>query len=101
NMLLYDMGEPVAALLDLAHWVRQIHVKDARRTSQPGTWGTEVPVGTGEVDWARFFDVVAERRLAVDLLIEREAGDDRLGDIRRARALVERELAARGLAAGG
>jgi len=95
NMLLYDMGEPVAALDALAPWVRQIHVKDARRTQEPGTWGTEVPVGTGEVDWPRFFEVVAARGLAVDLLIEREAGGRRLEDIRTARALVERELAAR------
>lgn len=98
NMLLYDMGEPVAALAALAPWVRQIHVKDARRTREPGTWGEEVPVGAGEVDWGRFFDVVQERSLSVDLLIEREAGADRLGDIRTARRRVERELAARGLA---
>ena len=94
-MLLYDMGEPVAALGALAPWVRQIHVKDARRTRVKGTWGSEVPVGTGEVDWRRFFSVVTERELAVDLMIEREAGDDRVGDIRAARALVERERAAR------
>jgi sugar phosphate isomerase/epimerase len=92
NMLLYDMGEPVAALALLAPFVRQIHVKDARRTKVKGTWGEEVPVGTGEVDWRRFFDVVAAKRLAVDLMIEREAGGDRAGDIRRARELVEREL---------
>jgi sugar phosphate isomerase/epimerase len=95
NMLLYDLGEPVAALGALAPWVRQIHVKDARRTRVKGTWGSEVPVGTGEVDWRRFFSVVTERELAVDLMIEREAGDDRVGDIRAARALVERERAAR------
>ncbi|HEX6884471.1 MAG TPA: sugar phosphate isomerase/epimerase family protein [Planctomycetota bacterium] len=95
NMILYDMGEPVAALDALAPWVRQIHVKDARRTARKGTWGEEVPVGTGEVDWGRFFDVVAARGLAVDLMIEREAGGRRLEDIRAAHALVERELAAR------
>ena len=98
NMLLYDMGEPVAALAALAPWVRQIHVKDARRTARKGMWGTEVPVGEGEVDWGRFFDVVAARRLAVDLLIEREAGGARIGDVARARERVERELASRGLA---
>ena len=92
NMLLYDMGEPVAALDALAPWVRQIHVKDARRTRKRGTWGTEVAVGMGEVDWKRFFGVVRSRRISVDFMIEREAGDDRIGDIRTARVRVEREL---------
>jgi len=100
NMILYAMGEPLEALAALAPWVRQIHVKDARRTRVPGTWGEEVPVGAGEVDWGGFFDVVAEKGLAVDLMIEREAGDDRLGDIRTARERVERERAARGLVEG-
>lgn len=99
NMLLYDKDEPTKALAELAPWVRQIHVKDARRTSVPGTWGQEVAVGTGEVDWRAFFDVVAARDLRVDLMIEREAGDERVGDMRAARELVERELAVRRLSA--
>src|SRR5262249_28940203 len=90
NMLIYDMEEPAGALAALASWVRQIHVKDARRTKTKGTWGEEVPVGAGEVDWKRFFDVVAEARLEVDLMIEREAGEDRACDIRAARLFVER-----------
>jgi sugar phosphate isomerase/epimerase len=98
NMLLYDMDEPTSALAALAPWVRQIHVKDARRTKRKGTWGEEVRTGTGEVDWGRFFDVVAKEELAVDLMIEREAGEERLDDIRAARELVERELLARDLA---
>jgi len=97
NMLLYDMDEPAEALAMLAPWVRQIHVKDARRTKQNGTWGQEVRVGTGEVDWRRFFDVLRAKQLAVDLMIEREAGDDRVGDMRAARELVERELRAQEL----
>ena len=90
NMILYGMGEPVAALAELAPSVRQIHVKDARRAARSGEWGSEVPAGTGEVDWQRFFAVVARERLAVDFLIEREAGEERVADIRTARALVER-----------
>lgn len=94
NMLLYDMGDPVEALTRLAPRVRQIHIKDARRTSTPGTWGTEVPAGEGEVDWQRFFDVVHEQGITGDLMIEREAGEDRTDDIRTARELVERHLQA-------
>jgi sugar phosphate isomerase/epimerase len=88
NMILYDKGEPTAALRRLAPWVRQIHVKDARRTRVPGTWGEEVPVGTGDVDWGSFFALLRAEGLGCDLVIEREAGADRLGDIRRARDLI-------------
>lgn len=96
NMVLYAMGNPVDALETLAEHVVQIHVKDARATDQPGTWGREVPAGQGDVDWARFFDVVDRRELDVDVVIEREAGAARVADIRGARELVVRHLAERG-----
>jgi sugar phosphate isomerase/epimerase len=99
NMLLYDKDEPVDALRLLAPHVLQIHVKDARRTRTRGAWGDEVPVGTGEVDWTRFFDFVHAERLAVDLMIERVAGSDRVGDMRAARERVERELERRSVRA--
>jgi len=89
NMILYAMGDPIAALRKLAPRVRQVHVKDARRTTTPNQWGQEVPAGTGDVDWARFFAAMDETGLRSDLMIEREAGDDRVGDIRAARRLVE------------
>lgn len=93
NMILYGMGDPVDALAMLAPRVLQIHVKDARAAKKRGAWGEEVPAGTGEVDWPAFFGVCREKNLDVDLMIEREAGEDRIGDIARARELVERELA--------
>jgi sugar phosphate isomerase/epimerase len=92
NMLLYDMGDPIEALALLAPRVRQVHIKDARRTEVPGTWGSEVPVGSGQVAWGAFFDTLHGRGLSVDLVIEREAGEDRIGDVRLARALVQAEL---------
>lgn len=82
NMILYGMGDPVHALRTLAPWVMQIHLKDATRTATPGQWGAEVPIGSGEVDWPAFFRVVREQNLKVDLCIEREAGEDRVGDIK-------------------
>ncbi len=89
NMLLYAMGDPVEALRLLAPHVFQVHVKDAVRTGVPGTWGEEVTVGTGEVDWSAFFGVLDGAGLGVDLMIEREAGDARVADMRAARALLE------------
>ena len=94
NMILYDKGDPIDALSELAPRVFQVHVKDATRTTTPGEWGREVVAGTGEVDWDAFFGVLRDRGLAVDLMIEREAGDDRVGDIRVARELVERQTKA-------
>lgn len=88
NMILYGMGDPVAALELLAPHVRQVHVKDARSSKSRGAWGSEVVVGDGEVDWSRFFAVLDARCPGVDLMIEREAGSQRVADIRRARDFV-------------
>lgn len=89
NMILYAMGDPVDALDRLSDWIKQIHIKDATGTKTPGEWGAEVPVGEGEVDWPGFFAVVDRKALDVDLMIEREAGDDRVGDMKKALALVK------------
>ena len=89
NMLLYDQGDPVEALSLLSNRVHQIHIKDANRTGTPGTWGEEVPVGTGQVNWKAFFDVVRQKQLNVDLVIEREAGDARVRDIQTAASVVK------------
>jgi L-ribulose-5-phosphate 3-epimerase len=88
NMILYGMGEPVAALRRLAPWVRQVHIKDAIPSGTPGEWGVEVPVGSGAVDWTAFFTVLAELPLQPDLVIEREAGTDRIADIRAAHRVI-------------
>src|SRR6185369_12528916 len=31
NMILYDKGDPIAALRVLGPWIRQVHIKDATR----------------------------------------------------------------------
>lgn len=89
NMILYDKGDPIAALRTLGPWLRQCHLKDARRTKVPGTWGEEVVLGTGEVDWRAFFGVLRELNFTGDLCIEREAGTRRVEDIRAAKAYLE------------
>jgi len=90
NMILYDKGDPVQALHTLAPWIRQVHIKDAKRTTVPGTWGEEVPVGTGEVDWRAFFSTFKHVIFNVNLAIEREYGNARIPDIRTARDVVEK-----------
>lgn len=92
NMILYGKGDPVAALRRLAPRVRQIHVKDALPTTEPGTWGAEVRAGTGAVDWDAFFGVALAIDPPVDFVIEREAGADRSDDVVAARDLVRSHL---------
>ncbi|HEX2838521.1 MAG TPA: sugar phosphate isomerase/epimerase family protein [Phycisphaerales bacterium] len=88
NMVLYGSGDPIAGLATLASCVRQVHVKDATPTQTPGRWGSEVPAGTGVVDWRRFFAILAEQCPDADLVIEREAGTARIEDVRRAVELI-------------
>jgi sugar phosphate isomerase/epimerase len=88
NMLLYDKGEPIESLQALGPWLRQVHIKDATRTKVPGTWGQEVPAGEGQVDWAAFTGVLRQFKFTGDLVIEREAGEKRTADIRKAAELI-------------
>jgi sugar phosphate isomerase/epimerase len=90
NMILYDKGNPIAALRVLGPWIRQVHIKDARRTKAPGTWGEEVVAGTGEVDWPAFFATLRELNYTGDFVVEREAGSQRVADVRAAREMVAR-----------
>jgi sugar phosphate isomerase/epimerase len=93
NMILYGKGDPAEAVKTLAPKIVQFHVKDAIPTKTPGTWGTEVPQGTGAVGWPKFLALVRSLGLDRDFLIERESGHDRAGDIVNARILVEKALA--------
>ena len=89
NMILYDKGDPIAALQALGPWLKQCHIKDAVRTKEPGVWGREVPVGAGEVDWQAFLRTLDKLRFQGNLAIEREAGEQRVADIRTAREYLE------------
>ena len=88
NMILYAKGNPVEAVRTLAPWIRHIHLKDATLTKKPGTWGTEVPWGDGEVNAQRFLAELKAVGYKGNFAIEREGGDDRTGDI----ALAARRL---------
>ena len=88
NMILYGKGDPVESLTKLVGRVKQIHIKDAIPTAEPGTWGSEVAAGQGEVDWLSFFAVALTIDPPVNFVIEREAGEDRMGDIAAAAGLV-------------
>lgn len=73
NMILYGCGEPLPAVSQLGKWVRSVHCKDAKWSDQPGvTWGTEMPLGEGDVDFRKFLAVLDSIGYAGPLTIERE-----------------------------
>lgn len=94
NMILYGMGDPVAALDRLADRVLQIHAKDALPAASPGEWGAEVPLGSGAVPWDPFLRIAATRAPHAAIVIEREAGSHRVADAHAAAELLRSRTAA-------
>jgi L-ribulose-5-phosphate 3-epimerase len=90
NMILYDKDAPLDAVRILGPWIKHVHIKDATRATAPGTWGAEVPWGDGEVNAAGFIDALVSVGYDGAIAIEREAGDERVGDVALA---VQRLLA--------
>jgi sugar phosphate isomerase/epimerase len=83
NMILYDKGDPIRAVEILGPDIRSVHVKDANRTTKPGTWGEEVPLGKGQADIRKFVQTLKKVGYRGALCIEREVGDQeqRVADI--------------------
>lgn len=85
NMILYGAGDPIEAIHTLGRHIGHVHVKDATLSTQPAvTWGAEVPFGTGRVPHAAFLRALGEVGYAGPLVIEREAGNARMADVRTA-----------------
>ncbi len=92
NMLLYNKGDPVASLRVVGRWVKGVHLKDAAVTKTPGTWGTELAVGTGEVNWPAFFQALDDIKFNGVFGFEREADNKRVADIRAGLKFVKKLL---------
>ena len=85
NMILYGRQNPIDAVAVLAgaEKIFQVHAKDGTWSSQPGKeWGKEVPLGTGDVNFPKFLAALSASGFAGNLIIEREAGEQPLADIR-------------------
>lgn len=94
NMILYGAGDPIAAIRTLGQFIRHVHVKDATASSKPGEeWGAEVPFGTGQVGAKSFVEALHAVGYKGPLCIEREAGNQRLADVKTAVAELKRVLA--------
>jgi sugar phosphate isomerase/epimerase len=94
NMILYGSGEPIEALRKVGAYVRSVHCKDAK-WAPPGergkSWGTEVPLGEGDVGMEAYLRTLKELGYTGPLTIEREIAHDRerqKADIGKAAALL-------------
>jgi sugar phosphate isomerase/epimerase len=96
NMLLYDKGDPIRAVEILGPDIRSVHVKDANRTTLPGTWGEEVPLGQGQANIKKFVQTLKKVGYRGALYIEREVGDQpgRIRDIAHGIRYLQECLAA-------
>ena len=81
NMILYGKGDPVRAVKILSPWIKHVHVKDANYSKVPEQWGEEVAWTKGQVNADAFIAALDEVGFKGYLAVEREAGDDRAGDI--------------------
>lgn len=92
NMILYGSGEPIEALKLVGKHVRSVHCKDARWAARPGReWGTETPLGEGEVGIENYLRTLKEIGYRGPLTIEREiSGPEQLRDLGAAVKLLER-----------
>ncbi len=85
NMVLYGAGDPIDAVRILGRHIGHVHLKDATLSDQPRMkWGNEVPFGSGMVRPRRLLDALDAAGYRGPLMIEREAGSDRLRDIQEA-----------------
>ncbi len=73
NMILYGTGDPIEALRKVGPFVRSVHCKDGKWADQPGKeWGTEVPLGEGDVGMENYLRTLLEIGYDGPLTIERE-----------------------------
>jgi len=89
NMILYGTGGPIEAVGTLADHILHAHIKDGLYPAKKGQLGQEVPLGEGKVGIPQYIARLREIGYDGPLIIEREAGDDRVGDVSRGKALIQ------------
>jgi sugar phosphate isomerase/epimerase len=79
NMILYGTGDPIEALNKVGHLVRSVHCKDgtwANDGKRGNEWGTEVPLGEGDVGMETYLRTLKDLGYEGPLTIERELAED-------------------------
>jgi sugar phosphate isomerase/epimerase len=75
NMILYGTGNPIEALEKVGSYVRSVHCKDAKWAapeSRGNRWGSEVPLGDGDVGMETYLRTLDRLGYHGPLTIERE-----------------------------
>lgn len=81
NLVMVAQDDPVQAVYRLKDYIVHTHAKDGRHLSGQDPSFIELPLGQGDVDFARYLDALDEVGYHGFLTIEREVGDDPGKDI--------------------
>jgi len=92
NMVLYGKGNPSEAVNLLGPWIKHVHIKDALSSSVKDSWGSEAAWGSGEIQREAFLSALRKNGYEGVLSIEREAGENRIEDIKSAINQLSRRL---------
>jgi len=84
NLILYDKGDPVAALDVIGPYVRGLHAKDGLYPTDPKHLGEEVAIGKGKVDFPEVIRKLQALHYTGPITIEREISGARQEDDIRA-----------------
>ncbi len=97
NFVLYGTENPVEAARALAPRVTLMHAKDAAWAEEPGrTWGAETVPGEGLADVEGVLAALESGGFGGPIVLEREGGTDRPGDLKAGKAFIEAILERRG-----
>ena len=79
NLLMHGF-DPLQSARDLGVKVVHTHARDCRRASTSRA-AQEVPLGHGDIDWMSYLETLEEIGYRGWLAVERQSGDDRIGDV--------------------
>lgn len=88
NLVMARGEDPAMAVYTLRDYIVHTHAKDGCM----GARGKDVPLGEGGVDFDAYLSALAEIGYSGFLTIEREYGDNRVGDIKSAISFLRKKL---------
>lgn len=91
--LLVNGFDPIAGLTSLQRRLAHVHARDARRAGASRT-AHETAVGAGDIDWMTFLAVLTTLEYRGWIVVERESGSNRRGDVAAGVAVLRRFLTA-------
>jgi sugar phosphate isomerase/epimerase len=90
NLILYGKGEPVGALDVVGKYIHGLHAKDGLYPTNPKKLGTEVAIGSGQVNFPAVMQGLKRLNFVGPITIEREiSGPKQEADIRASKKFLE------------